>query len=47
MGGDAPANERRTAAEASLSVLRVQYGGDGVGRKKSGIAYRATSGRLA
>ena len=44
MGGDAPTNERRALSE----TLRVQYGGDGVGRKKSGpIAYRATSGRLA
>ena len=32
----------------NINQLRVQYGGDGVGRKKSGpIAYRATSGRSA
>ena len=50
MGGDAPPNERRAAAEANsvLGTLRVQYGEDGVGRRKSGpIASRATSGRLA
>ena len=51
VGGDAPANERRAArcrSESFSETLRVQYGEDGVGRRKSGpIASRVTSGRLA
>ena len=37
-----------TVHESFSETLRVQYGEDGVGRRKSGpIASRATSGRLA